>query len=194
MARWGRLRHILGRGFPVCVSIVACRAPFPPPAHRTGRADFPHPALGQSSCFRPRVTTWKPFQVQQSKLTLQTTVGILAASLPSKLEFPTQPPTDPTAGVAMHDCKRRGIGSVTEVVGPPAQHLIDLVDQRFRPDERRQFAYQLIEPMANPKHLLAPVARRDRLRPFAVNTSDRTCTQGNRTIRQAGGRRAFSSR
>ena len=34
-------------GFPVCVSIAACRAPFPPPAHQTGRADFPHPAFGQ---------------------------------------------------------------------------------------------------------------------------------------------------
>jgi hypothetical protein len=27
---------------------------FPLPAHRTGRADFPHPALGESSRFRPR--------------------------------------------------------------------------------------------------------------------------------------------
>ena len=29
-------------------------APFPHPAHRTGRADLPHPALGQDACFRPR--------------------------------------------------------------------------------------------------------------------------------------------
>ena len=27
-------------------------APFPPPAHRTGRADLPHPALGEGSRFR----------------------------------------------------------------------------------------------------------------------------------------------
>ena len=27
---------------------------FPVPAHRTGRADLPHPALGESSRFRPR--------------------------------------------------------------------------------------------------------------------------------------------
>jgi hypothetical protein len=47
---------ILFRGFPGCVSIVACRAPFPPPAHRTGRADFPHPALGQGSWVRRRRT------------------------------------------------------------------------------------------------------------------------------------------
>ena len=27
--------------------LVPCRAPFPDPAHRTGRADFPHPALAE---------------------------------------------------------------------------------------------------------------------------------------------------
>src|SRR5215471_7833246 len=27
---------------------------FPVPAHRSGQADFPHPALGESSRFRPR--------------------------------------------------------------------------------------------------------------------------------------------
>ncbi len=42
---------ILGRGFPGCVSIATCHAPFPPPAHRTGRAVFPHPALGQGFTF-----------------------------------------------------------------------------------------------------------------------------------------------
>ena len=41
------------RGFPVRVSIAACHAPFPPPAHRTGRADFPHPALGQGFTLSP---------------------------------------------------------------------------------------------------------------------------------------------
>src|SRR5271169_3052181 len=29
-------------------------ASFPHPAHRTGQADLPHPALGQDACFRPR--------------------------------------------------------------------------------------------------------------------------------------------
>jgi hypothetical protein len=53
VARWGRLRHSLFRGFPGCVSIVACRAPFPPPAHQTGRAVLPHPAIGQESMRSP---------------------------------------------------------------------------------------------------------------------------------------------
>jgi hypothetical protein len=37
------------RGFPVGASIAACHAPFPPPAHRTRRADFPHRALRLAS-------------------------------------------------------------------------------------------------------------------------------------------------
>jgi hypothetical protein len=76
------------------------------------------------------VTTWKSGQVQQSKLTLQIAVGILAVSLPINLEFSPQPPTDPATGVPMHHRKRRGVGSVTEVIGPPAQHLIDLPEFR----------------------------------------------------------------
>jgi hypothetical protein len=46
---------LLFQGFPVCGAISACHAPFPHPAHRTGRAVFPHPALGQGgSCVRSR--------------------------------------------------------------------------------------------------------------------------------------------
>jgi transposase len=36
------------QGFPVRGAISACHAPFPHPAHRTGRAAFPHPALLQN--------------------------------------------------------------------------------------------------------------------------------------------------
>ena len=59
MARWGRFRHILGQGFPVCVSIAAYRAPFPPTAHRTGQADSRRPrhwAMPVSSFPSPPVT------------------------------------------------------------------------------------------------------------------------------------------
>ena len=34
------------QGFPVGGAITVCHAPFPHPAHRTGRAELPHPALG----------------------------------------------------------------------------------------------------------------------------------------------------
>ena len=42
------------QGFPVGVSLAAYRAPFPPPARRTGRADLQHPALGRTSPSGPR--------------------------------------------------------------------------------------------------------------------------------------------
>ena len=35
-----------------CLSNLAL-TPFPHPPHRTGRADFPHPALGQDSMLSP---------------------------------------------------------------------------------------------------------------------------------------------
>ena len=40
-------------------------APFPVAAHRTGRADLPHPALGQDACLRPRKVASKPAEQQQ---------------------------------------------------------------------------------------------------------------------------------
>ena len=44
------------QGFPVRGAISACHAPFPHPAHRTGRADFPHPALLQN--LRTSLSAW----------------------------------------------------------------------------------------------------------------------------------------
>src|SRR3990172_10237229 len=41
------------QGFPVCGAISLSHAPFPHPAHRTGRAVLPHPALGQGLTLSP---------------------------------------------------------------------------------------------------------------------------------------------
>ncbi len=48
------------QGFPVRGAMSACHAPFPHPAHRTGRADFPHPALLQDfrSSLSARLRGW----------------------------------------------------------------------------------------------------------------------------------------
>ena len=53
--------------------------PFPHPAHRTGRADLPHPALGEDSCNRQ-----KPLHVTPPA-TLENSLGVcrLIANLPS---------------------------------------------------------------------------------------------------------------
>lgn len=47
--------------------------PFPHPAHRTGHADFPHPALGQDSGVRPRKALRQPRQPYHPHLLLQHT-------------------------------------------------------------------------------------------------------------------------
>jgi hypothetical protein len=45
---------VIQRGFRLVTSVRFGLVLFPVPAHRTGRADFPHPALGESSRFRAR--------------------------------------------------------------------------------------------------------------------------------------------
>jgi hypothetical protein len=47
-------RWLLGGASASPASIGFGLALFPVPAHRTGLADFPHPALGKDSRFRPR--------------------------------------------------------------------------------------------------------------------------------------------
>jgi hypothetical protein len=45
---------VIQLGFRLVTSVRFDLVLFPVPAHRTGQADFPHPALGKDSRFRPR--------------------------------------------------------------------------------------------------------------------------------------------
>ena len=83
-SRVERWRSGLGRpcGLPtlsLAGAGVSYQALVPPPAHRTGRADFPHPALGQGgrSCVRPRVAAGKFERVQQTQSFLRIADGEL---------------------------------------------------------------------------------------------------------------------
>ena len=53
-AQWLKSPGGFWLGFRLAASVRFDMALFPVPAHRTGRADRPHPALGESSRFRPR--------------------------------------------------------------------------------------------------------------------------------------------
>ena len=60
---------------------IAHHAPFPHPAHRTGRADFPHPALGQRliQADRPRSAAENSggtVELEQAQLLVQVTVWV----------------------------------------------------------------------------------------------------------------------
>ena len=51
---------------------AAAFAPFPDPAHQTGRAVFPHPAFGQGlGSFRPRQVSAEAFQSEQTELLVE---------------------------------------------------------------------------------------------------------------------------
>jgi hypothetical protein len=51
---------------------AVAEAPFPDPAHQTGRAGFPHPAFGQGlGSVRPRQVDAEAFQSVQTKLLIE---------------------------------------------------------------------------------------------------------------------------
>src|SRR5258705_1265506 len=53
-------------GFRLVTSVRFGLVLFPVPAHRTGLADFPHPALGKDSRFRPRKVRGPVWQLDQA--------------------------------------------------------------------------------------------------------------------------------
>ena len=63
------------QGFPVGGAITVCHAPFPHPAHRTGRADLPHPALGQSIMLSHAEGCVEPPGAQRDPVYRRHTVG-----------------------------------------------------------------------------------------------------------------------
>jgi hypothetical protein len=58
-------------GFRLAASVRFGLALFPVPAHRTGRAELPHPALGKDSRFRPRKAAGSLGYANQSEHVVQ---------------------------------------------------------------------------------------------------------------------------
>ena len=69
-------------------------APFPPPAHRTGQADFPHPALGLNSLERPR---WAGTHPRHLRVRVKLSFGSLGRVEVARLSPIARPSTFPTA-------------------------------------------------------------------------------------------------
>jgi hypothetical protein len=105
---------------------VARSAPFPPPAHRTGLAELPHPALGEGSRFRMRQAGRIPLELDQPQGLLQPAAptpgphrGLVLAFPPAAKSIPDVR-IDLPAGFADR--------SETEIVGPTVQHLVEFHD------------------------------------------------------------------
>src|SRR5207253_4244567 len=75
---------------------------FPLPAHRTGRADFPHPALGESSRFCPRKASGPFCKTDQPKHFVEGYRWELFLPWPPHFMLDAQPLTQPLAGVLIH--------------------------------------------------------------------------------------------
>ena len=104
-------------------------APFPHPAHRTGHADFPHPALGQD--ITPSPTTGRA-QAGSGVRARSTRRGARVDS--SALASPdfvlvAQPPAQPHSRVVVERPIRLATGPNAEVIRPAAKRAVQLVHQ-----------------------------------------------------------------
>src|ERR1700731_295859 len=84
-------------------------APFPHPAHRTGRADFPHPALGQDVTPSPRARCTPRGQAYETVMPVEVREWISPALASPDLVLVAQPPA-PTALL----CSRRAPDALSD--------------------------------------------------------------------------------
>ena len=155
-------------------------APFPVAAHRTGRADFPHPALGQG--FTPSPTARHAPSargVRDPWSRRDRRGGIVPISAAPYLVLVAQPPAQPRHGVAVDRPIRFIDGTYLKVVRPAAQRAIQLAHQqrgllpyhRFGGQRMNRFDHALDALLRRPVSL--DVAGRS-----SASTSAQTCSPG----------------
>ena len=103
-------------------------APFPLPAHRTGRADFPHPALRLASLQGPRLRlVCREPEVVYAKCTAHSLDGKPPRAAPAHLVPPSQESANSREDMVV-DCP---VGApprtIAEVGGPASQHAVQLI-------------------------------------------------------------------
>ena len=129
MARWQPSRS------SVITSLVAqaeflTAAPFPHPAHRTGHADLPHPALGQDLTPSPTPHRAQAQSVARARSARRgVRVDRSTPALPD-LVLVAQPPAQPRCGVVVERSVCAAERSYPEVVRPAAQRAVQLAHHR----------------------------------------------------------------
>ena len=98
-------------------------------AHRTGRADFPHPALRLASPRGTRRAATKLGQAYESEVLVKVREWISSALAPPDLVLEAQPPAQPHSRVVVEHPIRFAGGSNAKVVGPSAERLVQLIHQ-----------------------------------------------------------------
>ena len=76
-------------------------APFPHPAHRTGHADFPHPALGQDFTPSPTARCAQAGTGVRARMPVKVPEWISSALASPDLVLEAQPPAQPHSGVVV---------------------------------------------------------------------------------------------
>ena len=114
-------------------------SPFPAPAHRTGRADFPHPALRLDSLQRYR---WDASSctahVMHSQIVEDRRVLELTGAPRGHLVTPLQKVSHSRSHMGIHGSIALAFAAVAEISLSPLQHSIEPVAHlRPRPDRGR---------------------------------------------------------
>jgi hypothetical protein len=89
VARWFRWSLSVADPFVCRCLTSSAMLPFPHPAHRTGRADLPHPALGEDSRNRQSHCMWRRLQLENNAGVVR-----LIANLPFCRRFLRPPSTE----------------------------------------------------------------------------------------------------
>src|SRR5436190_13599379 len=104
-------------------------APFPHPAHRTGQADLPHPALGQDVTPSPRRAATKLGQAYEPEVLVKVREWIGPALASPDFVLKPQPPAQPHSCVVVEHPIRFAGGSNTKVIGPSTKRAVQLLHQ-----------------------------------------------------------------
>ena len=111
-----------------CPSTLAV-APFPHPSHRTGRADFPHPALGQDFTPSPTARHAPSARADETHGPVEIRGRIVPIPATPHLVLVAQPPAQPRHRIVV-DCPIRLVdGAHLEVVRPSTQRTVQLTNQ-----------------------------------------------------------------
>src|SRR5271169_5454582 len=98
--------------------------PFPHPAHRTGQADFPHPALGQNFTPSPTARCAQAGTCARARSARKGAEWIAPALASLDLVLEAQPPAQPHRGVVVGHPICVVDGAYLEVVRPSAQRAV----------------------------------------------------------------------
>src|ERR1700732_2394611 len=101
--------------------------PFPHPAHRTQQADFPHCALGQDLTPSPTTGRGRAGSDVRARSTRRGARVDSSALASPALVLEPKPPAQPHSRVCVERAIRLAGGADAEVIGPPAEHAVQLV-------------------------------------------------------------------